>query len=229
LCGISEFEENEKKCVYFVHNCLQSPSRVPALLFLVSRLYALSRGRGSSGAIFDILHIQWRHRRLPAQEDTHKKEESAENRRQRSKEHGKFPSVGMGDSVARFRGVVRELHALFLRFEYATDIVITSVNPAVVEKPGSVILTFPRKGISVYLWMVTHFCTRVTIVHEGIDVVTVNFLRTLRFDPRILRTIHSPYRAHVQSDSKNGQENVSFTSSHRSTAAHVHDGVDEHR
>ena len=23
LCGISEFEENEKKCVYFVHNCLQ--------------------------------------------------------------------------------------------------------------------------------------------------------------------------------------------------------------
>ena len=22
LCGISEFEENEKKCVYFVHNCL---------------------------------------------------------------------------------------------------------------------------------------------------------------------------------------------------------------
>ena len=23
LCGISEFEENEKKCAYFVHNCLQ--------------------------------------------------------------------------------------------------------------------------------------------------------------------------------------------------------------
>ena len=23
MCGISEFEENEKKCVYFVHNCLQ--------------------------------------------------------------------------------------------------------------------------------------------------------------------------------------------------------------
>ena len=23
LCGISEFEENEKKCVYFLHNCLQ--------------------------------------------------------------------------------------------------------------------------------------------------------------------------------------------------------------
>ena len=22
MCGISEFEENEKKCVYFVHNCL---------------------------------------------------------------------------------------------------------------------------------------------------------------------------------------------------------------
>ena len=23
LCGISEFEENEKKCVYYLHNCLQ--------------------------------------------------------------------------------------------------------------------------------------------------------------------------------------------------------------
>jgi hypothetical protein len=36
---------------------------------------------------------------------------------------------------------------LFSRVEYATAIVITSMIPAVIEKPGSIILAFPPQGI----------------------------------------------------------------------------------
>ena len=129
----------------------------------------------------------------------------------------------MGYSVAGIRrGVALELHALFLRVEYATVIVITSVIPAVVEKPGSVILAIPPRVVSVDRWFVTNFRAQIT-AGTGMDVVTVNFLRTLRFDPRIFRTIKSPYRAHVPSDRKRGKDKESFTRKRRLTAAHVHE------
>ena len=93
----------------------------------------------------------------------------------REKEHGKFPSFGMGYSVAGITvgGVALELHALFLRVEYATVIVITSVIPAVVEKPGSVILAIPPRVVSVDRWFVTNFGANHS--GTGMDVVTVNF------------------------------------------------------
>ena len=46
-------------------------------------------------------------------------------------------------------GAALELHALFLRVEYATVMVITSVIPAVVVKPGSVILAIPPRVVSI--------------------------------------------------------------------------------
>ena len=81
----------------------------------------------------------------------------------------------MGKSVAGIlRAVALELHALFLRVEYATVMVTTSVIPAVVVKPGSVILAIPPRVVSVDRWFVTNSRARITAV-TGMDVVTVNF------------------------------------------------------